>query len=1156
MKKLIRQSAKRPLLLAAWGLLAFGIPSMAEKVYTIYPVPHSQEAVDCNVSISSDKISIVAGNEIDNPTKSRVLGILTEHALVSGNGENIFVEAPQAGETRILLGVNGSGDAADTRVTELGLSRNVFSKTNKYDKHILHIGIAATGETEIIILGENTDATFIGLASLEQILDAYPTGENIPGGNLYDYADQKNRGIVEGYYGVPYSVDVKKDLMRFMMRFKMNTYMYGAKSDPYHSANWKDAYPTKITDQQKELGYLSQSMVTDITTTSSATKVNFVWAIHPGNSFLGSSTVVSDILNKFGLMHNLGVRQFAVFVDDVSIPTTDEQYALNATRVTDIQKGIEARWNMEGAAPADTVKPLQFVPQIYCSSFAGGGEPQRKAFFTALSHTPSNVAIYTTGWGVWSVPNTSDVNQVKQYLNRDVAWWWNYPCNDNDADKIFPADMFSNFADEKHISGSARPDQSLTNCLGVLSNPMQQGEISKIALFGVADYAWNNSGFSNAQNFAAALPAVLGDRRAEAFAVLVPYLRYFDSSAISAIVTSYEAGLKNNRPNSEVLAGRMQNIVNAVSVIQEMENSENESDRLFYNDLKPWLLRLNEMAQLTLHLLAAAEGETEEDKWNNYAPTPAGIASLDVDSRFKAPQLAGSVGANLSISSTNVHPSHQTLMPFIIRMQDKAIAKLFGSVPTKPVFVSNKEGAKGSTVYRKEQYSFQNCTNTLGKGEYVGAELINPTRLALLTVSDTLNPNLRVQLSPDGKNWKTYTDVDLSTEYVKHIRVKNCGEDSLSVALKTSTLAFAFPQPTVLNAASTTIPSGDIWDNHDKTYLTDGDYSTFTCLYRNQQANDAYTVKLSKPEPVKDVRICMGTVNGDYMNTGRVQVSADGRKWTNLKIKGTNTTDFKMSNPKVVKYSDEMSYCDFSGMADTVQYVRLYLSAPNTSKWIRIYEIEVNKQSYKENFVPDVTDASGNKVDELTDKVGYTRYDASEKGSLVYWFYHANPLLSAKIFSDIDNSTSMTYSIRDYDSEEWTEAMPVTEKCQTVDLKSHPFAGAMKIEWSGAAPRIYEIISTEDPNPAPEVVGITPVLGGEGEAEVSVTSSHGALCIGSVSSLKNVVLYSADGRKLVAVECGNAREVYLPVSSGIHGVCVLQVMLANGQQKVVKVALR
>ena len=302
---------------------------LADSVYQIHPIPHQQQAVGGTTKIPAGKIQVICGDHIDSYTKARLKNILSEHNLISDSDE-IFATAPSEGFVHIFVGVNNSGDKADAKATALKLSRDVFTLQNKYDKHLLSLQDAG-GLAEIVILGENTDAAFIGMASLEQILD-YNAPESIPCGIIYDYADQKNRGLVEGYYGVPYSIDVKKDVMRFMMRHKMNSYMYGAKSDYYHSAYWKQPYPATITEQQKNLGYLSQDMVRDLTQVSHETKVNFIWAIHPGNDFLNSSTVITDIMNKYKRMYALGVRQFAVFVDDVAIPSTQAQYDLNAAR--------------------------------------------------------------------------------------------------------------------------------------------------------------------------------------------------------------------------------------------------------------------------------------------------------------------------------------------------------------------------------------------------------------------------------------------------------------------------------------------------------------------------------------------------------------------------------------------------------------------------------------------------------------------------------------------------------------------------------------------------------------------------------------------------------------------------------------------------------
>jgi hyaluronoglucosaminidase len=123
----------------------------------------------------------------------------------------------------------------------------------------------------------------------------------MPWVTITDFADVQNRGIIEGYYGVPYSALVTKDLFRFMACYKMNTYMYGAKSDPYHSQLWSEPYPTHITPEQERIGYLTQDMMRYITNVAHQCKVNFIWAIHPGSAFTNSSntTVVSKIMTKF-----------------------------------------------------------------------------------------------------------------------------------------------------------------------------------------------------------------------------------------------------------------------------------------------------------------------------------------------------------------------------------------------------------------------------------------------------------------------------------------------------------------------------------------------------------------------------------------------------------------------------------------------------------------------------------------------------------------------------------------------------------------------------------------------------------------------------------------------------------------------------------------
>lgn len=1140
---------------ARWLLLALVCcasftTAMADGTYTIYPVPQEQVAAEGTAVLTADKIQVLSGSSIDEYTENRIASILSEHSLFTGDAESLFAETPSSGYSHIYVGVNGSGDLADQKASELGLLRDVFSLTDKYDKHIVSITSAADGSAEIIILGENTDAAFIGMASIEQILDTYSKqAYNIPCGTIYDYADQKNRGIVEGYYGVPYSIEVKEDLMRFMMRHKMNSYMYGAKSDPYHSTYWKNAYPTSITDDERELGYLSQDMIKELTEVAHSTKVNFIWAIHPGDNFLGSTTVVNDIMSKYKKMYDLGVRQFAIFVDDVSIPSTDSDYELNATRVTQVQQAMEAQWNKGGAEPADTVKPLQFVPQIYCSSFASG-ETQRKAFFTALSATPSNVAIYTTGWGVWSVPNTSDVEQVRQYLGRDVAWWWNYPCNDNDANKLFPMDMYSNFGDESKITSTSKVDTDLQNCLGVLSNPMQQGEVAKIALFGVADYAWNNDAFDNEANWNASFTSIVGDTYAEAYQKLCHYLRYYDSDALNQLVTRYKSTLAGGVPVSDDLLEELNSIVDAATNLEGLEQSDNESDRLLFKDLSPWLRKLKSMAQQAVSLIAAAEAGDDESKWNLYVPTVDKIEALSSDPAFYAPQLSGSVGSTLSLSTTEAMPSQEILRPFVTYMKENALGNLLDSESaTSAKFFTNIDGGAGTINTLKNVVSFRKCVNTLQQGEYVGVVLPQPTIPAAVTVADTLLENFAVLYSNNGKDWQRLNSETVTDSYVKYVCVMNENSEPRSLEMTRSVFTLTLPSETKI--ASATIPSGTIYDSHTSTYMIDGDYTTYTCLNRNQQSGDAYMVDLGSVTTIGDVRICMGTVNGDYMTLGRVQVSEDGSKWTALKVKGTNIINYTMSLPQVVEYSSEMSYCDFDGAGASARYVRLYLTTPNTSKWLRLYDIEVNKQTYANSFEAVAKDADGNFVTTLDDELGYTGTDGLE--SLTYYFYNIYDAQSVTIFQDVADSISSpaTLSVTD-DGQEWVSLGQLTGGMQEVDLASHPRCRAIRIEWEEAdAPTIYEIKEKVSDSELPVVSGIQNLS--VSAASLKLTQDDNRLTLTSAAGIASVRVYTSDGKCLISQNLSGRKSAVVPIVAAESGVLIVKAVQSDGTESSFKI---
>ncbi len=616
----------------------------AAEPYTIYPIPHKQ-VMNPGTASFSQRVFIFPQYGIDIATINRAKQILSDHGLVP-----VVIDAgtPNNCPSFVHLSVNNPKEKiGDEHHAVLRVDRSIFNLP-KYDRHILNLKSDSKGQANVAIIGEDTDAVFCGLASLEQMLDQGTT--DLPCVTIYDYADVKNRGIIEGYYGVPYSAEVTKDLFRFMARYKMNTYMYGAKSDPYHSRYWGDPYPTTITEDQQRIGYLNQDMMRDITKVANESKVNFIWAIHPGKAFANAEDpqVLDKIMAKFESMHKLGVRQFGVFVDDVGVPSDPAIMKLCADNLNELQQRIDDKWNKKGAAATDTVKPLHYVPQLYAHGWVS--QERAREFFESLTGTTSKINIYITGRDVWSVPNNVDLATVKSWLGRDVSWWWNYPCNDQDPTKLFVMDTYSNFRDETHIDNLSRLEKRLTGLGTLIINPMQQGELSKIALFSVADYSWNNASFDNYSSWDAAIPAVVGKQHAKAFKKLAPYLRYYDNDAIGYRIDNYYKSVKSGRANSRSLLNELREVNKACQEIKGMKNSNVESDRLLYNDVRPWLLKLEAM---TSEAIAALEGNAQP------------LVDYDSNPDFQFETLGG-MGEDIKLRVLTAEPSSKCLMPFLI----------------------------------------------------------------------------------------------------------------------------------------------------------------------------------------------------------------------------------------------------------------------------------------------------------------------------------------------------------------------------------------------------------------------------------------------------------------------------------------------------------
>ena len=1042
------KTLKRVLGCCLLGFALFFAPtSIWARVYDIYPQPQQEQSGQGVVSFTPS-VTVVCDATVDAATRERAKQVLQEAKL-----EVVFADAPRQGHSTLYLGVAGSNGVTDRYAQSLQLKRDVLQRKGKYDRHLVYLHNQG-GQAEVVILGEHSDATFYGLASLEQILERGT--QQLPAVTLFDYADQQSRGLVEGYYGYPYSLSVKKSLMRFMMRLKMNTYMYGAKSDLYHSAKWEEPYPKTLTKTDIEYGRMSQDMVKDLSKTSQATKVNFIWAIHPGNDFVGQPNVVTRIMKKFSSMYDLGVRQFAIFVDDVGVPHSETDCKTNADHLKAVQNAIDAKWNKAGSAPEARVRPLHFVPQVYTLSWVG--EADRKRFFKALSAVPSDITIYTTGWGVWTVPNSNDLAVMNTELGRPVAWWWNYPCNDNADEQIYTSDMYTNFMEMRTVDNNARLQKELKNGLGVVSNPMQQGMVSRIALFSVADYAWNNAKFDNMTSWKKAFKYAFPENTAlrEAYQALSSYLRWNDSEDMAKAVQQYKNG--NRAPFEKLLAQLQQNI----EVVAQCKTSANEDEQLLYKEIEPWVLKLQTMVTAAQQFVEAQKQSSVNDGWASFVQGAKNYASLETDKRFDAAALEG-LGHDVNVSHRQANCSHKSFFPFLGVLQNTALGNHpFGEkLPFEVKTSASTVTAKGH-LDAQHAYLVVNQQTLQPKG-YVAMSFATAFRPAEMHIDANLLQQWSVQVSEDGVNWTRLQSAILPKEMlVKHVAFYNNLETPQTLQLGEQNFSLKLPQHTLLK--DVTAPTEVVGDGSKKgkAALIDGDIHTFFAGKKNQAYGDTYMVMLTKAVEVQDVRICFKATNGDELKGGKVEVSADGKKWQSLVVKGTSST--QSSPARRQKLDEDLYAVDFVAKNPiTAKYVRLVVTQPITNKWLRLSEILVNTQYFAQQFAPAVVDNQQNGQPQLVDGQGRTPLKNVSGNQVNYKIDDFFRPKSLSIYWDAASWEGAAPQLSIVENGNTIALAPLSTGVTQVDLANHPKATQLIVQWEGKnVPQIYQIQAVVD----------------------------------------------------------------------------------------------
>jgi hyaluronoglucosaminidase len=329
----------------------------------------------------------------------------------------------------------------------------------------------------------------------------------------------KVRGVIEGFYGEPWSHEERLELIRFCGREGLNTWVHAPKDDPYHRARWRDPYPDDQLDQLAEL-----------VAAAAASGVEFAYAIAPGLDIQYTSDAeLQTLVAKCEQVRSIGVSCFQLLWDDIEHELVHPEDEARYGR--DERPSGAAQRELSNAFRQALVQP---GPLVVCPiGYAGTGDSAYRRSFSDGLHP--EIVVYWTGPEVVSLGITREAlnTAVARFRDHTLLLWDNYPVNDFDRSRLFLGPLVGR--DPRLAEGK---------CLGLIANAMVEAIPSKLALSTVADWTREPAGYDPIASYERALRAH-GAEVLEALEQLVttPHKLVETPGDVAALVQALEPGV-------------------------------------------------------------------------------------------------------------------------------------------------------------------------------------------------------------------------------------------------------------------------------------------------------------------------------------------------------------------------------------------------------------------------------------------------------------------------------------------------------------------------------------------------------------------------------------------------------------------------------------
>jgi beta-N-acetylglucosaminidase-like protein len=255
-------------------------------------------------------------------------------------------------------------------------------------------------------------------------------------------------GVIEGFYGQPWSQAERFQLFDWMKNWGLNTYLYAPKDDLKHRAIWREPYTATEQESFRELIRCCKER-----------EIRFIYGLSPGLDIqYDSKPDLEHLKKRLEQMSQLGCQNFALLFDDIPRP-------LDASLAS-------AQCNVACALQRQGYGHLLFCPTAYCGRHDGDH------YLSTIGRELSpGIDVFWTGPEIISREITvAHVRELQTVLRRKPLIWDNLHANDYDGRRFYCGPY------------AGRPPELRKEVSGLMLNPNTEFPLNYVPLRTFAEF--------------------------------------------------------------------------------------------------------------------------------------------------------------------------------------------------------------------------------------------------------------------------------------------------------------------------------------------------------------------------------------------------------------------------------------------------------------------------------------------------------------------------------------------------------------------------------------------------------------------------------------------------------------------------------------------